>query len=210
MSDHFIDNIINKLRLLGDVGSRKLDDGTLLINENLNRRPGDSPYWHVFYAPLNDGQIARLENRIERKLPIQLRDLLHHSNGGLLFQDSFSWQGLREGHIRDPDVWLPVSMECGNVVDRPLEQDSGRARFADNGNQIRFGIYVEFDSEVMMRLDGDPRVYAVPRYRIGPAIYEWKNLEEFFVSEVDRMIDLSKSDEYSGKFFKPIPPPWMV
>ena len=206
---HFIEEIIGKLRAINNLGSKNLDNGTLLISEKYNRRDGDLAYHHVFNGALNDEQIARLEVAIERKFPPSLRDLYKHSNGGMLFSESFSWGGLREDYSRDLGKWLPIGLEYGNTIDRPLEGPPGKERFADNSNQVRFGIYVEAEAEVMMRLDGDPKVYAVPRYKLGPVLYEWPDLETMFISEVDRMIALYQTRGGDVTAFNPLPPPWL-
>ena len=210
MNEHYIDALVKKLRAIDDTGTKQLDNGTLLISENLNRRPGQLAYQHIVYGPLNDEQIARMEVGIQRKLPASLHDLYRHSNGGIVFLKSFCWQGLREDYSRNPEKWLPVGLEYGNTIDRPLEGSPGQERIADNSNQLRFGIYVEFEAEVMMRLDGDPKIYAVPRYKLGPVLYEWSDLETFFVSEVDRMIALYRVREGEVSAFIPLPPPWQT
>lgn len=209
MNEHYIDRLFEKLRAIDDTGTRQLDNGTLLISENLQRKPWQLAYRHILYGPLNDDQIAHLEVRIERKLPAPLRDLYRHSNGGVLFLGAFSWQGLREDYSREVGKWLPIGLEHGNTVDRPLEGPPGQERYADNSGQVRFGIYVEFAAEVMMRLDGDPKVYAVPRYKLGPVLYEWPDVEAFFVSEVDRMIPLYRARNGVIGAANPLPPPWL-
>ena len=122
---------------------------------------------------------------------------------------SLSWRGLREDYSRDPEKRLPISLEYGNTVDRPFEGPSGQERYVDNSDQARFGIYVEAEAEVMMTLDGDPKVYAVPRYKRGPVLYEWPNLETFFVSEVDRMVALYEKRGGVVGVANPLPPPWL-
>ena len=206
---NYLAQIISQLRALDDTGTRELDNGTLLIRENVNRKPGQLRYWHIIYGSLNEEQIARLEVRIERKLPPSLRDLYRHANGGILFLKSFSWQGLREDYSRDPEKWLPVGLEYGNTLDRPLEGDPGKERFADNSNQVRFGAYVEEGAEVMMYLDGDPKVYAVPCYKLGPVLYEWPDIETFFVSEFERMLTLYNKNEGDLQEICPFQPPWI-
>lgn len=208
MNEHYIDRLFKKLRALDDTGTRQLDNGTLLISENQQRKPWQLAYRHILYGPLNDEQIARLEVRIERKLPASLRDLYRHSNGGILFLGSFSWEGLREDYSRELGKWLPVGLERANTIERPLEGPPGQERYADNSNQVRFGTYVEFAAEVMMRLDGDPKVYAVPRHKLGPVLHEWPDVETFFVSEVERMVALCEERGGVGAAC-PLPPPWL-
>ena len=82
---NYLAQIISQLRALDDTGTRELDNGTLLIRENVNRKPGKLLYWHIIYGALNDEQIDLLEDRIQRKLPTSLRDLYLQANGGILF-----------------------------------------------------------------------------------------------------------------------------
>jgi hypothetical protein len=208
MSVHYLDHIVEQLRALDDYGTQRLDNGTFLIRENINRKPGQLRYWHIVYGALNDEQIAHLEVRIQRKMPSSLRDLYRHANGGIFFLKSFSWHGLREDYSRDPGKWLPISLEYGNTIGRPLEGPSGQERFADNSNQLRFGIYVEADAEVMMQVDGDCKVYAVPRYKLGPVLYEWPDVETFFVSEIERMLGRYRGRDLEADGLTPFPPPW--
>ena len=206
---HFVVRVAHLLRALDDSETRALDNGTLLIGQLKHRQPLDPLYLHTFFGPLSSQEIARLEVRIERKLPEPLRDLYRHCNGGDLFCCSFGWNGLRDDYSRDPEKWLPIGLEHGNTIDRPLEGPPGQERYADNSDQVRFGIYVGAAAEVMMRLDGDPKVYAVPRYKLGPVLYEWPDLEAFFASEVDRMIALYRARNGVIGAANPLPPPWL-
>lgn len=206
---HFIEEIIDKLRAVDDFETRVLDNGTILIGKRKNRGAIDPLYLNTVFGPLNEEGVARLEVRIERKLPPALRELYLHCNGGSFFSASFGWQGLREDYSRDLEKWLPIGLEYGNTVDRPLEGLPGKERIADNSSQVRFGIYVEAEAEVMMRLDGDPKVYAVPRYKLDPVLYEWPDLKAMFVSEVDRMIGLYQARCGVVSASKPLPPPWL-
>ena len=208
MSGHYIYAAINRLRALDDFETRILDDGTFLIGKRKNRQPLDPLYLNTIFGPLNADAIARLEVIVYRKLPAPLRDCYSHCNGGSLFSRSFSWQGLREDYSRELEKWLPIGLEHGNTIDRPYEGVPGYERYVDNSDQVRFGIYVEAEAEVMMRLDGDPKVYAVPRWKLGPVLYEWPNLETFFVSEIDRMIALYQARMGFVGAVNPLPPPW--
>lgn len=207
--EHYIEGIINKLRAVDDFETKILDSGTILIGKRKNRSAIDPLYLNTVFGPLNDEGVARLEVRIERKLPHALRNLYLHCNGGSFFSASFGWQGLREDYSRDLEKWLPIGLEYGNTVDRPLEGPPGKERFADNSSQVRFGIYVEAGAEVMMRLDGDPKVYAAPRYKLDSILYEWPDLKAMFVSEVDRMIELYKTRCGEVSASNPLPPPWL-
>jgi hypothetical protein len=205
---HYLEKIIPKLRELDDEGSKRLESGTLLIAEKKNRREGDLLFKHCIYGALNDEQIARLEVEIQRKLPTALHNLYHYSNGGFLFSGSFAWGGLREDYSRGLGKWLPVSLSYGNTRGRPLEGDVGKERFADNSNQVRFGWYSAADAETYMLLDGDPKIYAAPRYKLEPVLYEWPDLETMFTTEVDRMIALYHARDGAVDSFNPLPPPW--
>ncbi|MES2354412.1 MAG: SMI1/KNR4 family protein [Pseudomonadota bacterium] len=205
---HYLEKIIAKLLALDDDGSKRLENGTLLIAEKKNRREGDLLFKHCINGALNDEQIARLEVEIQRKLPAALRDLYHYSNGGFLFSDSFSWNGLREDYSRSLGKWLPISLSYGNTQGRPLEGAVGQERFADNSNQVRFGWYSNADAEVYMLLDGDPKIYAAPRYKLEPVLYQWPDLETMFTTEVDRMIALYHARDGAVDSFNPLPAPW--
>lgn len=159
---------------------------------------------------MNDEQIAQLEVGIQRKLLAALRSLYHYSNGGFLFSDSFSWNGLREDYSRDLGKWLPISLSYGNTRGRPLEGEAGKERIADDSNQVRFGWYSAADAETYMLLDGDPRIYAAPRYKLSPVLYQWPDLETMFTTEVDRMIALYQAHGGAVDSFNPLPAPWQT
>ena len=72
--EHYIEGIINKLRAVDDFETKILDSGTILIGKRKNRSAIDPLYLNTVFGPLNDEGVARLEVRIERKLPHALRN----------------------------------------------------------------------------------------------------------------------------------------
>lgn len=212
---HYLDDIIAKLRTLNDAGFKQVPNGTLLIGKlpPLPNGNGAHAYLHVLYAPITLAQIDTLEKKIVRPIPEDVRNLLRYANGLSLFFSSLSIAGLRFNYSRQmsDEARQPVSMEYGNVLNRPLEGNEGNERFADNSQEIRIGGFCEDPGfELMMRLDGDRRVYAVPRDRMGPVLYEWPDLPTLLMSEVDRMSELYRTTHSDVGMFKAMPPPWQT
>ncbi len=200
-----LDMVTAQLRQLDDAGSRILDDGTMLIRKLPARADGwfSEAYSHEIYAGLTDELIDRLEAGIHLKLPPDLRSFYHQANGLCLFSDSLSIKGLRENYRRHTSVRLPVSLEYGNVIDRPNGTVPGEVR------QVRFGFFSDDPgAEVAMNLDGDRRVYAYPRYEPGPVLYHWPDLQTFLSSEVERMIMAFKARKGDVDPLNPVEPPW--
>lgn len=213
---HYLDDIIAKLRALNDAGFKQVSNGTLLIGK-LPPPPdgigGIHAYLHALYAPITSEQIDTLGKKIARTIPADIRDLLQHCNGLSLFAGSLSIGGLRFNYSRklSDEERQPVSLEYGNVIERPLAGENGGEHFADNSLEIRFGFYSKDPgAKLMMKLDGDRRVYAVPRDRIGPVLYEWSDLPALLSSEVDRMAGLYQTDHASVDMFNPMPAPWQA
>lgn len=212
---HYLDDVIAKLRALNDAGFKQVSNGTLLIGK-LPPRPngmGSHAYLHEFYAPISVEQIGTLERKIRRPVPEDVKNLLQHANGLSLFFSSLSIAGLRFDYSRQmsDEARQPVSMEYGNVIGRPLEGEEGNERFADNSQEIRFGGFCEEPgSELMMKIDGDRRVYAVPRDRMGPVLYEWPDLPTLLMSEVARMSELYRTTHSDVGMLKAMPPPWQT
>jgi hypothetical protein len=200
--------VVERLSAIAKGETRKLSCGTLLIDRVKFSEPSQTAYRHAIYAGLDDAQILEIESLIERHLPAELKEVFRHSNGGYIFSTSFSWRGLRLTADALNEGWLPVSIEYGNVMSRPVEKVGRKVRFADSSTQVRFGIYREYGVEVMMNAFDDPQVYAVPKGAAGPELFRWPNLESFFVSEVDRMCDLfSLADSTDTTVI--LPPPWL-
>lgn len=196
--------IIAKLRSLDDVESRTLENGTWLIRKNPPRRDGRfaDAYLHEVYSGLRANQIYQLEALIGRKLPPDLRVLYEQANGMSLFYDSLSIRGLREDYSRALSVRLPVSLEYGNVIDRPEGQEKSGVDY------VRFGFYSDDGSELAIALDGRREIYAFPRYRLQPVLFEWPDLESMLLSEIDRMADLYKLRTGNVDPLNVLPPPW--
>ena len=112
-------------------------------------------------------------------------------------------KGLQNDYSRLGSARLPISLEYGNVLDRPIgigEEDA---------NQVRFGFFSAAEgAEVAMTLDGDRAVYAYPSRQLAPVLYRWPDLETFLLSEVDRMIAAFKARNGDVDPFNPIEPPW--
>ena len=211
----YLDDIIAKLRALNDAGFKQVSNGTLLIGKlpPLPDGSGAHAYLHVLYAPINGEQIDMLEKKIARSIPANIRDLLQHCNGLSLFCGSLSIGGLRFNYSRklSDEERQPVSLEYGNVIERPLEGEAGQERYADNSQEIRFGFYSKDNGfDVVMKLTGDRRVYAVPRDRMGPVLYEWPDLPTMLTSEVERMSELYRTTHSDVGMLKAIPPPWQI
>jgi hypothetical protein len=74
---------------------------------------------------------------------------------------------------------------------------------------LRFGFFSAGDgAELAIKLDGRTRIYAFPRYKLGPVLFEWANLESMLLSEIDRMTALFKERKGAVDFLNPFPPPW--
>lgn len=211
--EHYLDRIISKLRALNDAGFKQVPNGTLLIGKlpPLSNGSGAHAYLHVLYAPLTIEQIETLEEKIARPVPEDLRRLLQHFNGLSLFSGSLSIGGLRFNYSRkiSDEERQPVSLEYGNVIEKPLDGEEGHEHFADNSQEIRFGFYSKDPgANLMMKLNGEQRVYAVPRNRIGPVLHEWSDLPTMLSLEVDRMAGLYQTDNSHVDMFNPMPTPW--
>jgi hypothetical protein len=213
MSAYYLEEIIAKLRVLNDQGSKEVLNGTQLIGRfpPLPDGTGTDAYLHVFYAPINCEQVGLLEKQIARHIPGDLKDLLMHCNGFSLFAGSLSIGGLRFDYSRNSadEARQPISLEYGNTRDRPLEGEPGKERFADNSHDIRFGFYSKDPGfELTMKLNGDRRVFAVPRYRMEPILYEWPDLKTLLHSEVERMSELYRTTHGNVNHFNTMPVPW--
>jgi len=210
---HYLEEIIEKLRSLNDRGSRTAVNGTRFISklEPLPDGTLSDAHLHVFYAPLNDQQIDQLGEKISRRIPDELRDVLLRANGFSLFGGSLSMSGLRFNYSRslEDEVQQPVSMEYGNTKERPIEGEAGKERYADNSSEIRFGFYSKDPgAKLMMKVDGDRRIFAVPRFHAGPILFEWPDMQTMLRSEVDRMAKLYLTIRSDVNRFRPMPAPW--
>lgn len=205
-----ITSIISKLESLDNSESLKFEDGTHLISKLPARDDGlfQDAYQHEIYPSWSENEILRLEGLISRKIPVPLKEFYRISNGMSIFSGSLSIRGLRENYTREVDIRLPVSLESGNTKDRPMRSVNGKDEFIDNSGQIRFGFFSYSGTELMMLLDDKKHIYAVPRYKEGPILYEWESFESMLNSEIERM-----SNEYIKRDAKvdplnPIEGPW--
>jgi hypothetical protein len=199
------DIIVQRLRGVDDTGTVTLRDGTLLIRKNPVRadKRFSGSYLHEVYSSLSEEQIRELEMLIGRSLPPDLRNFFGQANGLNLFSGSLSIQGLRKNYTRDPSIRLPISLEYGNVLDRPAGQ------LKENMDHVRFGFFSAGDgAELAIKLRGDRTIYAFPRYELGPTLFEWPDLETMLLSEIDRMTSLFKEGSGAVDPLNPFPPPW--
>lgn len=196
---HFIEEIKERLiKYHGGNDYYEDENGNLfigLISEDKESRIKN--YLHTFFTGLNDEQIADLEKNIDRKLPDDLRLFYKETNGCKIFR-SLSIQG----YIGSGVVLQPITLEYGTEKDRPMKD----GQFTDNSNEIRFGGYVIDHYDVMRFLDNE-KIYAVQRFAPEPIYYEWDNLESFFRSEVDRLIEVYQ-EEGLETIFDALPVPW--
>lgn len=183
-----VEEMIVSLRDLDDVGSRRESDGTLRIRKGSPRRDGlfTDAYLHTIYAGLRPAGITQIEEMIGKPLPRELAAFYLQANGLSIFSGSMSIGGLRTNYSRDPSILLPVSVEYGNTLDVPLRVDGGY----DGLDQcVRFGFYADEEGyELMMRNDGDPYVYLLPRFRTGPVLHTWGSFSNFLRSETERFV----------------------
>jgi len=195
-------HIHEKLRLLDDRGSRLLNDGTWLVRKNPERDDGlfTDSYLHELYAGLGEADVCELERLIAGTLPSALASFYREANGLSLFAKSLSIRGLRKNYSRTSENRLPVSLEYGNVIERPKN---------DERSQVRFGWYPIGKAELVIYRDQPDKVFAVPRYSAGPVLFEWVSFEEFLLTEVDRLIGLYQERQGAVNFLEPLPPPWL-
>jgi len=201
----FRETIIAKLRALDDSGSSVLQDGTALIRKNPPRPDGrfSEGYLHEIYSGLNEVQVGQLEAMIGLKLPPDLRNFYAQANGLSLFAGSLSIGGLRRDYSRKPGLRLPISLEYGNVLDLPAGQTK------HSRDQIRIGFFSAGDgAEFAIKLDGQRKIYAFPRYELQPVLFEWRDLESMLLSEVDRMAALFRQRKGAVDPLNVLPPPW--
>lgn len=196
----YIDKLVSLLRELDDTGTVVGPDSTKLIRKNPPRRDGlfSDSYLHEIYAGLKTDDIDKLEASIDKKLPEQLRLFYSHANGLRIFAGSLSIRGLRNNCKRGGAAWLPVSLEYGNITEKPKD---------DARSQIRFGWYPAQNVELVIYLDNSDEVFAVPKYKSGPVLYRWPNLEELLLTEFSRMSEIYLKQQDKIDFFNPISMP---
>lgn len=197
---NYIDKLVSLLRELDDSGSLIQTNGTKLIKKNPPREDGlfaDS-YLHEIYAGLDAQQINALESQIGKKLPDQLVEFYGYANGLRLFAGSLSIRGFRTAYGRDVDARLPVSLEYGNVIEKPKGGVEG---------QIRFGWYPAQKAELVIFFDKPGEICAVPKFENGPIIYSWPGIENLLFSEFHRMRDVYLRKPDGVDFLNPISMP---
>lgn len=196
---HFIEDIKEKLiEYHGKNDYYEDENGNLFIGLfSNNEKSGIKNYLHTFFTGLNDNQINDLEKNIDRKLPDDLKSFYKETNGCTIFRSL----GIN-GYIGHGVNLQPISLEYGTVKDRPMKN----GQFTDNSNEIRFGGYVIDHYDVMRFLDKE-KIYAVQRFAPEPIYYEWDNLEYFFRSEVDRLIEVYESEGLET-IYDALPAPW--
>jgi hypothetical protein len=205
-----IKSIISRLESVENSKSLVLEDGTHLISKLPARDDGlfQEAYQHEIYPSLSEDEIFHLEGLISRKIPDNLKDYYRICNGMSIFSGSLSIRGLRENYTRDVDVRLPISLESGNTKDRPMRKINGKDEFIDNSGQIRFGFFSYSGTELMMLISDEKRIYAVPRYKDGPILYEWESFESMLNSEIERMSNEYIKRESKVDPLNPIAGPW--
>lgn len=170
----------------GDV--KRIAGGGLLIGRNSPTHDGlfGEGYKHEIYPALDERSICDLESLIGRRIPQDLASFYRKANGISLFCGSLSIGGMRLDYSRSADVFLPVSLRNGNVVDLPeaLPETSDSVR-----NQIRFGFYADGEGrELVAWSDGNPEIMLMPRYQAYPVIYSWHTFADFLRSEMERLV----------------------
>ena len=185
---------------MDNTGSIVQANGTRLISKFPPRKDGlfSDAYLHEIYAGLKENEIDDLEASACKKLPEQLREFYRYANGLSIFADSLSIRGLRRNYTRDTGSRLPVSLEYGNVIEKP----EGNAR-----SQLRFGWFSAQDAELVIDLDNPMEICAVPSCQNSPVLYRWSSLEALLSTEVDRMSKVYLKQPDKVDFFNPISMP---
>ena len=78
-----------------------------------------------------------------------------------------------------------------------------------NRDQIRIGFFSAGDgAEFAIKLDGQRKIYAFPRYELKPVLFEWRDLESMLLSEIDRMAALFRQRKGAVDPLNVLAPPW--
>jgi hypothetical protein len=100
-----------------NAGYQLLPDGTELFA----RAPELAPeaWKHIWFPPLEEGEIETLEAELNRDLPLAYREWLLGANGLSMFNDGLAIYGLRTDYSRRPDVRQPFHVKDLEVSARP-------------------------------------------------------------------------------------------
>lgn len=202
-----VEYAVRCLTSLHDNDVQEMQGGGCLIGRNPPRTDGlfEQGYRHEIYSPLDESKILLLEQLSGKRIPDDLKDFYRQANGLSFFCGSLSIGGLRTDYTRDMGSYQPVSLEYGNRLELP---QTGNDLDTPHREQIKFGFYAGGDgAELAMSLDGDRRIFLLPRRRTAPILFCWSNLKDFLQSEVSRLAAayLQRGGEVSPIDVLPLP-----
>ena len=189
--NQYYDQIMGVILDAERLGSRKLSNGVRLIGHVPHIAP--EAYFHVIYPPLDDSQIAILEEQIHRPLPSELKEFYKWSNGIKLFAYALTIDGLRHSYVRSgEEVWQPFGMDVPNVRERP----------ADAGDSFVFFGGYEWDGSTLGMSPDSPVVHRCTS-QSAKSINSWPSFGDMLIAEVRRLS--SMFDESGRKLNEDIP-----
>src|SRR5215216_4661514 len=97
-------------------GYRRLANGTELFGHVPHVAP--EAWLHELFAPLDDEELAVLEQSLKLPLPADYAAWLRRSNGGHFFSTALTFDGLRRTNSRDPELREPFALETPNLWER--------------------------------------------------------------------------------------------
>jgi hypothetical protein len=131
----------------------------------------------ILFRPLEEKQIAILEEKLKKELPKPYRSFLTSTSNGMhLFHRCLHLYGLQGDINREKGSQMPFDLSDSNVYERPTNADA---------SCFFIGGYSYDGSELYMR-DGSQKVFYCQRWDITP-LKEWSNFETMLVEEIQRL-----------------------
>ena len=163
------------VRLADAFGSETSENGALMYGHVPHVAP--LAWLHIVYPGLDDQALAALEISLRCPIPLEYRQLLKVTNGLSLFSGALDLYGRRTDYSRRFSIRLPFDLSDPNVHERPRAADPA---------WFMFGFYNEDGSKAYID-PGDGRVYRGSRDMTKPRLNNWVSLDEFLISEVQRL-----------------------
>jgi len=151
------------------LGHETLPDGA----QTFSRVPHAAPlaWLHKVYPPLQEHDVASLEEGLNRSIPHVYRSWLHRANGFNAFSEGFVLDGCRTDHSRSPTVVQPYDLRTANVTER-LQNADREAFFIGSVLEAQYLLYL---------LPSTGVVYACSRRSPAPAA-SWRSLSAVVMS----------------------------
>lgn len=131
----------------------------------------------IIFHPLEEEQIAILEEKLKKELPRPYRSFLTSTSNGMhLFHRCLHLYGFQGEMNREKGSQKPFDLSVSNVYERPTNADA---------SCFFIGGYSYDGSKLYMR-SGSQKVFYCQRWDITP-LKEWSNFETMLIEEIQRL-----------------------